>query len=211
MISRQTAIELLEKYEDSLNEFQSIIKGSIGALLRCDEQIIPNLLAALKAIANSSVFEPIVATGGMSTIQELDSNPQLAIHKLLVDSYFHNHFKAMCTHYAGNRPELLQNLQNFHESILAERVIDDKAKNTAIMSNLSMQVLGGFIAALGGAVVATAFVILNAATFNTLGVIVATLGVSSVLAGVGLFARGTLKNSIVQDEVSHPNEAVSLV
>jgi len=71
-----------------------------------------------------------------------------------------------------------------------------------------MQVLGGFMAALGCAAVATAFVLLNAATFGIPGLIVAGLGVASILAGVGLFAAGTYKkrqgtpNDSLNDSVS---------
>lgn len=60
--------------------------------------------------------------------------------------------------------------------------------------SISMQVLGGFIAVVGCAAVATAFILLNAATFGTAGLVVAGLGVAAVLSGVGLFTTGTYKN-----------------
>lgn len=60
-------------------------------------------------------------------------------------------------------------------------------------SNTSMQILGGFIAAIGSAAVATAFVALNAATFGIAGLVAAGLGVAAILGGVGLFAAGTYK------------------
>lgn len=60
-------------------------------------------------------------------------------------------------------------------------------------SNISMQVLGGFIAVIGAAAVAVAFVALNAATFGLAGLIVAGLGSAAILGGVGLFAAGTYK------------------
>lgn len=62
------------------------------------------------------------------------------------------------------------------------------------MMNISMQVLGGFMAVVGCAAVAAAFILLNAATFGTVGLVVAGLGVAAVLSGVGLFATGTYKN-----------------
>jgi hypothetical protein len=65
---------------------------------------------------------------------------------------------------------------------------------SAPMTNIGMQVLGGFIALVGCAAVATAFVLLNAATFGISGLVVAGLGMASVLGGIGLFAAGTYKN-----------------
>jgi hypothetical protein len=59
--------------------------------------------------------------------------------------------------------------------------------------SISMQVLGGFIAVLGCAAVATAFIFLNAATAGVAGLIVAGLGVACIVAGVGLFATSTYK------------------
>ena len=60
--------------------------------------------------------------------------------------------------------------------------------------NISMMVLGGFIAAAGIAAVAIAFTLLNAATFGTSGLMLACVGVGAVLSGVGLFATGAYKN-----------------
>lgn len=60
--------------------------------------------------------------------------------------------------------------------------------------NISMMVLGGFIAALGIAAVAVAFTVLNAATLGVPGLVVAGIGMAAVLSGIGLFAVGTYKN-----------------
>jgi hypothetical protein len=65
-------------------------------------------------------------------------------------------------------------------------------ESSSSLSNINMQVLGGFMAALGCAAVATAFVLLNAATFGIPGLIVAGLG--AVLSVVGLFAASTYEN-----------------
>ena len=70
----------------------------------------------------------------------------------------------------------------------------ERATNASSTMNISMQVLGGFMAVLGCAAVAVAFVVLNAATFGTAGLVVAGIGLSSALLGVGLFATGTFKN-----------------
>ena len=60
--------------------------------------------------------------------------------------------------------------------------------------NISMMVLGGFIAFVGIAAVAIAFTVLNAATFGAAGIVVASVGAAAVLSGVGLFATGAYKN-----------------
>lgn len=67
------------------------------------------------------------------------------------------------------------------------------ATTPAIM-DISMHVLGGFMAALGCAAVATAFIFLNAATLGITGLVVASLGTASILAGIGLFGMGTYNN-----------------
>jgi hypothetical protein len=55
-------------------------------------------------------------------------------------------------------------------------------------SSLSMQILSGFIAALGVAAVAAAFVALNAAALSIPGVVVAAIGLTaSTLGTIGLF------------------------
>nr|HEN5517421.1 Dot/Icm T4SS effector Ceg5 [Legionella pneumophila] len=113
MISQKEALALLNKYEKHLNELQNIITTSYQNLLRCDAQIIPNALAALKAIANNTQFVPVVATSGMSSIKALNSDPQIALKELLVNDFFKDHFQKMCIHYAKDKPELLTNLQNF--------------------------------------------------------------------------------------------------
>lgn len=129
ILSQQDAIYLLKKYENQLNEFQKSIPRSMTHLLRCDTQIIPNILAALKSIAEGSEFKPQVASSGMSNIKSLDNDPQAALKHLLVDDYFKIHFNNMCTHYLGNNPELLNNLLNFHAIFCQEKIIFYKAKN----------------------------------------------------------------------------------
>ena len=129
MLSQQDAISLLKKYETQLNEFQKCITSSYQHLLRCDAQMIPNILAALTSIAEGSEFKANVAASGMSSIKSLDDDPQVALEHLLVDDYLKKHFNAMCTHYLGNEPELLNNLLNFHAIICQEKIIFYKAKN----------------------------------------------------------------------------------
>lgn len=129
MISQKEALALLNKYEKHLNELQNIITTSYQNLLRCDAQIVPNALAALKAIANNTQFAPVVATSGMSSIKALNSDPQIALKELLVNDFFKDHFQKMCIHYSKDNPELLTNLQNFHACISQEKIIIYKAKN----------------------------------------------------------------------------------
>jgi hypothetical protein len=60
------------------------------------------------------------------------------------------------------------------------------------MMNISMMVLGGFIAVAGIAAVAIALTVLNVATLGSAGLIVA--GVTATLVGVGLFATNAYKS-----------------
>ena len=71
----------------------------------------------------------------------------------------------------------------------------------ASTSNISMMVLGGFIAAAGIAAVAVAFTVLNAATFGVAGGGLACAGAAAALSGVGLFAAGTKKYIAEKPEV----------
>ncbi len=79
---------------------------------------------------------------------------------------------------------------HFDESVQRE----GNPSNSATSTNISMMVLGGFIAAAGIAAVAIAFTVLNAATFGVAGLAVAGIGVAAALSGVGLFATGAYKN-----------------
>lgn len=69
-----------------------------------------------------------------------------------------------------------------------------KDGSTSSTMNISMMVLGGFIAAAGIAAIAIAFTVLNAATFGVAGLIVSVVGAAAALSGVGLFATGAYKN-----------------
>ena len=80
---------------------------------------------------------------------------------------------------------------------------EDSKTNSSSIMNISMQVLGGFMAVIGCAAVAAAFILLNAATFGVAGLVVAGLGAASALVGFGLFATGTYKNTQIK-----PNESL---
>ncbi|MFA5960964.1 MAG: hypothetical protein WC785_10670 [Tatlockia sp.] len=67
-------------------------------------------------------------------------------------------------------------------------------------ANISMMVLGGFIAAAGIAAVALAFTVLNAATLGIAGIATAVAAVPLFFSGVGLFATGIYKNRQPGDE-----------
>ncbi len=67
--------------------------------------------------------------------------------------------------------------------------------NSLSMSNISMMVLGGFIAAAGIAATAIAFTVLNAATLGIPGLLLAGAGIAAVLAGCGLFASNMNKQT----------------
>ncbi|CEG55634.1 hypothetical protein [Legionella fallonii] len=79
------------------------------------------------------------------------------------------------------------------EATVNEPKITRTNSPSSSFSNISMQVLGGFLAAIGAAAVAVAFVVLNAATLGLAGLITAGLGVASILGGVGLFGTGAYR------------------
>lgn len=83
----------------------------------------------------------------------------------------------------------------------------DLERNSPSMTNISMVVLGGFIAAAGIAAVAIAFTVLNAATLGIPGLVTAAIGAAAVLSGIGLFATELSKsrNTIPRDSMSHNN------
>lgn len=56
---------------------------------------------------------------------------------------------------------------------------------------LSLQILGGFIAALGAATVAVAFLVFNAAALAVTGITLACIGAGTTLVGYSLFAKGS--------------------
>jgi hypothetical protein len=55
-------------------------------------------------------------------------------------------------------------------------------------SNISMQILSGFMITLGTAAVAIAFTLLNAASFGLSGLLTVGIGAAVTLSGIGLFA-----------------------
>lgn len=91
------------------------------------------------------------------------------------------------------------------EEMLQRNLNSPKESNSSSVGDISMMVLGGFIAAAGIAAVAIAFTLLNAATFGIAGLITAGVGVAATLAGVGLFAGGAHKYK--QSEAAPSNEA----
>ncbi|WP_133129237.1 ankyrin repeat domain-containing protein [Legionella yabuuchiae] len=78
-----------------------------------------------------------------------------------------------------------------------------------LLSNISMMILGGFIAAVGISAIAIAFTVLNVATFGAAGIALATMGVAATLTGVGLFAAGAHKQKASQSSRLSPPEAGS--
>jgi lysophospholipase L1-like esterase len=89
-------------------------------------------------------------------------------------------------------------------SISTPTVMPENIEKTHSSSttNISMMVLGGFIAVAGIAAIAIAFTILNAATFGVSGLSMAGVGVTATLSGLGLFATADYKNrpTTVADE-----------
>lgn len=81
-----------------------------------------------------------------------------------------------------------------HANSLGQPAPTNEARYSSTM-DISMMVLGGFIAAMGIFAVAIAFVALNASTFGIGGVVMASLGFAAICSGAGLFAAGAYKNS----------------
>ena len=79
------------------------------------------------------------------------------------------------------------------ESFIREEDKGDREHNSSSLS-FSMHLICGFITALGVAAVAVAFTVLNAATLGTGGMVLAGIGVATILGGVGLFASSFKKN-----------------
>lgn len=79
-------------------------------------------------------------------------------------------------------------------------------KETQKHSFISMHILSGFMAVVGCAAVALAFLAFNASTFGIPGLIVAGLGVGMLLTGVGLFA-----SNVSRDRAMPCNNSVSQI
>ena len=79
---------------------------------------------------------------------------------------------------------------SFENVVNAEYLQSDASSyvSTNFKLDYSLQILSGFIAAIGIAAVAVAFAVLNAATLGTAGLVVAAIGATAlILGGVGLF------------------------
>ncbi|MGC1182344.1 hypothetical protein [Legionella sp.] len=88
----------------------------------------------------------------------------------------------------NDKKEVLEKIQYQDQAFPMETTNDNSS-----FSNLSMQILGGFMTVLGAAAIAVAFTVLNAATFGITGLVMAGIGAAVTLSGVGLFAVGSLK------------------
>jgi len=73
-----------------------------------------------------------------------------------------------------------------NDEILIE-TISEHGSEAPFMTPFNMQVLSGFMMALGTAAIAIAFSLLNAATLGAAGVVVASVGLVSLVAGCGFF------------------------
>lgn len=81
---------------------------------------------------------------------------------------------------------------------------EESTEQNSCCSGIGMQILGGFIAALGVTAVAVAFVVLEASTLGLAGVILALIGGASILVGTGLFVKGVVDScSIVEEPDPH--------
>ena len=79
---------------------------------------------------------------------------------------------------------------------------EGKTRTTSDSSNtsISMMILGGFISVVGITAVALAFAVSNAATLGVPSLLLAIVGVSTIIAGIGLFSSQALKNTYANQE-----------
>lgn len=89
--------------------------------------------------------------------------------------------------------------------LLEQKLINSsKKENAPFLSGLSMHVLSGFLTVVGISAIAIAFVVLNASSAVP-GLIVAGLGLTAILAGVGLFASGMNDDDNDAEELASNN------
>lgn len=154
-------------------------------------------LKDLPHLFNSNIFKLKVKL--INSNDKINFFPELNAHADKVDNLI-----KFCIKYADDleRSEVDNSLlegiavdSSFPLQVEAKEDTINKTQSNPSFSNLSMQVLGGFMAALGVAAVACAFVVLNAATMGMTGLIIAGAGFASSLAGVGLFSYASLRNN----------------
>lgn len=169
------------------------------------EEHIKKLLAGINKIKNNDLLPTLISigheqspwnediTGQVSIIKEFENNgPRNDLFKNIIGQELSNIKKELIA--ADKAAELLKN-----PAIKSSQLQEE---NTSSISNVSMMVLGGFIATAGIAAVAIAFTVLNAATFGIAGLVVAGIGVAAALSGVGLFATGAYKNKNTTSDIS---------
>lgn len=84
--------------------------------------------------------------------------------------------------------QLASDSQNPDETLREKAVKKEASRYCSPKSkNISMQILGGFMAALGCSAVALAFTVLNTATLGG-------VGIAALILGIGFFAVGTYRN-----------------
>lgn len=90
MTSPQAAT-LLSAYKTHLETFHDIIMTSTQKCLRSDEELLPNIVDALKAIVQKQhTFNPTLQRTGLSAINLLSNKPVEALQVLVLGDYFSN-------------------------------------------------------------------------------------------------------------------------
>lgn len=102
--------------------------------------------------------------------------------------------------------KLTSDLPNINNTFRTpERHYSLPLKVKTFSTNISMQILGGFMAVVGSAAIATAFIFLNASTLGLAGLATAGLGAAFLVAGIGLFGAYNYK----QSKANESNEAMA--
>lgn len=161
------------------------------------EDYIKKILAGINKIKRNDLLPALISIGHeqfplseeitrqVSSIKEVastDSHDEL--FKRIIENELNNTRKYLLV---ADKAEQL----NINTKI---KLPETEAISTSSTMDISMIILGGFIAAAGIAAVAIAFTVLNAATLGTVGLVVAVVGATAALSGVGLFATGTTRN-----------------
>lgn len=72
----------------------------------------------------------------------------------------------------------------------------------SLFEHINLQLISGFMVALGAAAVAVAFTLLNAASLGTAGLVVASIGLASIITGIGFFKAGSDNNNSTKESLT---------
>ncbi|WP_419420779.1 hypothetical protein ACNVED_05650 [Legionella sp. D16C41] len=207
-MSKKDLLSNMDKVVDAVNQFNSIKKevedelsiitsinyGDYKDRWEQNNKIHNSIMKiiALKIKIQQGLNEFIATLDKITTEGEIDETEAVyAAYKKLVNNL--DYTKTFLETVRNNT--IKGTSVDFKTSNLTKEQKKEKI-NSFMLSNISMQVLGGFISVIGISAIVFAFIALNAATFGISGLIVAGGGVVATLIGIGLFKTGVLKQKI---------------